>query len=178
MKPILRMLMVGTGVATAMVLAGGLVTAGAAVADTADPDTITYSCVEPPYPSGDSDFTVTLSAPLVVQLGHAINLTATLESVSPTKVDVPAGGVTTVLTVDVTGSETTTVPVSGLTTTSDTPVGDQVLETGGTGSLTPTQAGVYLFRPSTFVTTTYFGTTLTCTPTGSTPVEALTVDVP
>lgn len=178
MKPILRRLMVGTGATAAMVLVGGLVSAGAALADTEGSNTITYSCVEPPYPSGDSDFTVTLSAPLVVQLGQAVNLTATLESVSPTKVDVPAGGVTTVLTVDVIGSETTTVSVSGLTTTSDTPVGDQVLETGGTGSLTPTRVGVYLFRPSTFVTTTYFGTTLTCTPTGSTPIEALTVDVP
>jgi len=139
--------------------------------------TITYSCTEPPYPAGEADFTVFINVPKKVIQGQTISLKASILSVDPTKVDVPAGGVDGTLAISVGGAATTGVTATGLTNQDAVPIGEQVLQSGGTASLTTSTAGVYTFTPGEFVITTWMDTTLDCAPE-STPVAATTTVLP
>ncbi|MEU2425686.1 hypothetical protein ABZ619_32580 [Streptomyces sp. NPDC007851] len=149
----------------------------APAAASADGVTITYSCTEPPYPAGEADFTVFVKAPRKVFQGQTIRLKAAIKSVDPTKVDVPANGVTGTLAITVGGAISSSVTATGLTNEDAVPVGEQVLQTGGKASLTAPVPGVYTYAPGEFVLTTWMGTTLDCAPE-STPVAATTTVLP
>ncbi|KPI19083.1 hypothetical protein OK074_1547 [Actinobacteria bacterium OK074] len=137
--------------------------------------TITYSCTEPPYPAGEADFTVFVKAPKKVFEGRTIKLKAAIESVDPTKVDVPAGGVVGTLAIGVGGPVTTSVTATGLTNEDAVPIGEQVLQDGGTASLTASAPGVYTFTPGEIVITTWMDTTLDCLPESEAVVATTTV---
>jgi hypothetical protein len=168
---------------SALVLIASAAVAATAPAALAEPPAnatthaITYACTEPPFPSADADFYVTITAPAVVRQGTTINLGATLTSADGSAVEVPAGGVTTSLDIKVGGVASTTVTATGLTNTSDVPKGRPVTQTGGKASLPAAGQGVYTFRADTFVTTTYFGTTLACAPKAPASIAAITVAV-
>lgn len=139
--------------------------------------TVTYTCTEPPFPGGESDFTLTVKAPKLVLEGQRIDLKATLGSVDASKVDVPAQGVNTTLDITVGGAISTTVTATGLTNAAAVPTGQQVLQTGGTASLNASAPGLVTYKPGEFVTTTWMDTVLDCTP-NSTSVLAQTVVLP
>lgn len=139
--------------------------------------TITYSCTEPPYPAGEADFNVFIKVPKKVFRGDTINVKAALQSVDASKIDVPAGGVTGSLGINVGGALTTTVTATGLANQEAVPIGQQVLQSGGTASLTASTTGVYTFAPGQFVLSTWMGTVLDCAPASS-PVAATTTVLP
>jgi len=138
---------------------------------------LTYTCVEPPYAGGESDFILSLTASVLVVKGQTINLTASIQSADGSAVAVPAQGVSSTLDINVSGAVTTTVTATGLTDKTAVAVGEQVLQTGGTASLPASTAGYHAFEPGEFVTTTWMDTVLDCTP-DSTAVAARTQVLP
>ncbi|WP_067608954.1 hypothetical protein [Nocardiopsis listeri] len=167
---------VGTAAAALAVAVGGsIAVAPAAGAEEATTASVVYSCTEPPYPPGDSSWTLRVSAPVHVRSGEEIPLEATLTPENETPVEMPAEGISGSVDLAVSGSVEGSVTAEGLTNTDAVPVGEVPVLTGGHGSFPATDQGIYLFTPTGFTLHTWMGTELDCSPKDSAPIVAVTV---
>lgn len=166
---------VGTAFAAAVAAAAAsVVLIAPAGADVQATSSAVYSCTEPPYPSGDSTWDLTITAPRYADVFSPIQLDVVLKPARATPVEIPANGVKGSVAIRVAGPENRVVTATGLTNPTAVPVGQLAVLSGGKATLVAEKTGVYKFTPASFELRTWMDTVLACVPKDDLPVAAQT----